>query len=190
MATACRPATPAPSTSVFAGGTVTAAVISIGKNRETGRPQQHRLVPGDRRLRRQRIHRLRARDPRDRLHRERDDAARRRRSTPAVSVSGSRNPISTCPSRSRSASSDDGFCTLAITSAAHGSPIAAPASRYSSSANAAASPAPASTTISIPIGRSRATASARAQRAFARRCLARNPDAHRGRTLSGRPDLR
>ena len=39
------------------------------------RRQQHGLVPGDGRLRRQRVHRLRARDPRDRLHRERDDAA-------------------------------------------------------------------------------------------------------------------
>ena len=36
--------------------------------------EQHRLVAGDRRLRRERIHRLRARDPRDRLHREGDDA--------------------------------------------------------------------------------------------------------------------
>ena len=33
------------------------------------------LVSGDGRLRRERVHRLRARDPRDRLHRERDDAA-------------------------------------------------------------------------------------------------------------------
>ena len=37
--------------------------------------EQHALVAGDRRLRGERVHRLRARDPGHRLHRERDDAA-------------------------------------------------------------------------------------------------------------------
>ncbi len=36
--------------------------------------EHDRLVAGDRRLRREGVHRLRARDPRDRLHREGDDA--------------------------------------------------------------------------------------------------------------------
>ena len=72
---------------------------------------QRRLVAGDGRLRRERVHRLRARDARDRLQREREHArapraARRRR----ASVSGCRNAdqhlavAQPCRPRRRSAS--------------------------------------------------------------------------------------
>ena len=37
VAIACRPATPAPSTITFAGATVPAAVVIIGKNRPASR---------------------------------------------------------------------------------------------------------------------------------------------------------
>ena len=80
VAIACSPATPAPSTSTFAGGIVPAAVVSIGKKRGSVLGgEQHGLVARDGRLRRERVHRLRARDARDRLHRERRHAARRER---------------------------------------------------------------------------------------------------------------
>ena len=78
VAIACRPATPAPITSTFAGGTVPGR--GHQHREEAGEMlgrEQRRLVAADRRLRRERVHRLRARDARDRLHRERDDAARR-----------------------------------------------------------------------------------------------------------------
>ena len=75
VAIACRPATPAPMTSARTGAIVPAAVISIGKRLlDAVGGEQHRLVAGDGRLRRERVHRLRARDSRDRLHREGDDA--------------------------------------------------------------------------------------------------------------------
>ena len=73
-----------------------------------------------------------------------------RRSIPSLSVSGWRKPISTWPSRSLPTSSSLGLRTLATRSAAHGSPIAAPASVNASSVNEAAAPAPCSTTTSIP----------------------------------------
>ena len=73
-----------------------------------------------------------------------------RRSMPSWSVSGWRKPISTWPSRSLPTSSSLGLRTLATRSAAHGSPIAAPASVNASSVNEAAVPAPCSTTTSIP----------------------------------------
>ena len=48
VAIACRPATPAPSTSTLAGATVPAAVISIGKNRGSrSAAMQRGLVAGD-----------------------------------------------------------------------------------------------------------------------------------------------
>ena len=76
VAIACSPATPAPSTSTFAGRD---RAGRGHQHREEARQavggDQRRLVAGDRRLRRERVHRLRARDARDRLHRERDDAA-------------------------------------------------------------------------------------------------------------------
>ena len=74
MAIAWRPATPAPSTSTLAGRTVPAAVVSIGKKRGSscGRDQRG-AVAGDRGLGGQRVHRLGARDPRDRLHGEARD---------------------------------------------------------------------------------------------------------------------
>ena len=75
VAIACNPATPAPRTSTFAGATVPAAVISIGKNRGSSFGREQRgLVARDGRLRRERVDRLRTRDPRDRLHRERRHA--------------------------------------------------------------------------------------------------------------------
>ena len=90
---------PTPSTSTVAGFTVPAAVVSIGKKRVTVlRREQHGPVAGDVGLRRQRVHDLRARDPRDRLHRERR-ARRPSRSAATVSgaVSGARKPMSTVP---------------------------------------------------------------------------------------------
>ena len=72
------PATPAPITSARTGAIVPAAVISIGKSFGTrSAARSDGLVAGDGRLRRERVHRLRARDARDRLHRERDDARAR-----------------------------------------------------------------------------------------------------------------
>ena len=66
------PATPTPSTSTLAGFTVPAAVVNIGKNRvDSDAATSTALYPGDVGLRRQRVHHLRARDPRDRLQRER-----------------------------------------------------------------------------------------------------------------------
>src|SRR3954465_3099948 len=80
VAIACRPATPAPRTRTFAGGTVPAAVIIIGMKRPRGSGgvgaglvlggDEQGLVAGDVGLRGERVHRLRPGDPRDRLHRE------------------------------------------------------------------------------------------------------------------------
>ena len=76
MAIAWSPATPAPRTSTFAGGIVPAAVVSMGKNLPSVLGgEEDRLVAGDRALRGERVHRLRAGDARDRVHRERRDAA-------------------------------------------------------------------------------------------------------------------
>ena len=103
VAIACRPATPAPSTSTFAGATVPAAVISSGNifwHAVGG--DQHGLVARHGRLRRERVHRLGARDSRDRLHRERDHALRGAAARcPRRRVSGARKPISTVPGSSR-----------------------------------------------------------------------------------------
>ena len=91
-----------------------------GRDRAGGRHQQrehlldaiggdqHGLVARHRRLRRERIHRLGARDPGHRLHREGDDALRRSRSIPSGSVSGARKPISTVPGAIAATSSADG----------------------------------------------------------------------------------
>ena len=78
VAIACRPATPAPSTSTFAGGIVPGS--GHQHRQEPRQPvgcDERGLVAGDGRLRRERVHRLRARDPRDRLERERVHARRR-----------------------------------------------------------------------------------------------------------------
>ena len=80
--------------------------------RQMLRREERRLVAADRRLRRERVHRLRARDARDRLHRERRHAARRERLDAGRSESGSRKPMSTCPERSFASSSADGLRTL------------------------------------------------------------------------------
>ena len=78
---------------------------------------QRRLVAGHGRLRGERVHRLRARDPRDRLHRERDDAACGEPFDPAGSVSGARKPISTVPGASSATSSAVGLPTRTTASA-------------------------------------------------------------------------
>src|SRR5690348_9015240 len=77
-----------------------------------------------------------------------------RRSTPSRSASGSRKPISSCPSRRRATSASFGFCTLTTASASHGEPSVAPAPAYVASGNEAASPAPGSTTMSNPVAAS------------------------------------
>ena len=81
-----------------------------GQHREEARQllggDQRGAVAADRGLRGERVHRLRARDARDRLHREAGDA--RRRPAPArcpPAVSGWRKPISTEPCASRPISS-------------------------------------------------------------------------------------
>jgi hypothetical protein len=83
------------------------------------------------------------------------------RSIPSRSVKGCKNPISTWPSRSRSASASSGFWTFATAStSAHGSStIRPPASSYDASGNEAASPAPRSTSTSKPAGTSLPTTS-------------------------------
>ena len=114
------------------------------------RGEQRALVAADRRLRRERVHRLRARRARDRLHRERDHAARRE-PLDALAV-GERveigdQELALAQPRSlgvvRLRTFDDA-------SASHGEPSVTPASVYASSGNEAASPAPGSTTISKP----------------------------------------
>ena len=71
VAMACSPATPAPTMKTRAGAIVPAAVISIGNMRGSAfGGQQHRLVAGDGRHRRQHVHALGARDARHQLHRE------------------------------------------------------------------------------------------------------------------------
>ena len=71
VAIACRPATPAPRTSTFAGRD---GAGGGGHHREEAaglaRGEQGGGVAGDVRLRGERVHRLGAGDPRDRLHRE------------------------------------------------------------------------------------------------------------------------
>ena len=72
VASACRPATPMPSTSTLRrrdrarGGHEHR--VEAGRRRSA--PEQRRLVARDVGLRAQRVHRLRARDARDRLHRK------------------------------------------------------------------------------------------------------------------------
>ena len=110
VAIACRPATPAPSTSTFAGRD---GAGGRGHHREEAarlaRGEQRRRVAGDVGLRGERVHRLRAGDPRDRLHREAGHA-RRAASALLVSaeVSGARRPIRTWPCRSLPISSARG----------------------------------------------------------------------------------
>ncbi len=107
VAIACSPATPAPSTSTFAGGD-----RAGGGHQHREEPRhavgrdQHGLVAGDRRLRGERVHRLRARDPRDRLHRERDarPAAAAAR-CPSWSVSGCEKADEHRPARAAAATS-------------------------------------------------------------------------------------
>ena len=76
VAMACKPATPAPRTSTLAGGIVPAAVVSIGKNfGSSDAAQSARLYsPAMLLCDEKRIHRLRARDARNHLHRERRHA--------------------------------------------------------------------------------------------------------------------
>jgi hypothetical protein len=69
---------------------------------------------------------------------------------PRGSESGSRKPIRSCPARSRSSSPPAGLRTFTMPSAAHGSPIVAPASVYAASGNEAAAPASFSTTSPKP----------------------------------------
>src|SRR5215208_7136195 len=144
VAIACSPATPAPSTSTFAGAIVPAAVVSIGRNLgsrsaamsaalypatvacdESASIDCARLMRGI-----------------DSIAKPRTPAAVRR-SIPSWSVSGCRNATTTCPSASRRASSAVGAATFATASTpVHASSTtAAPAASYASSENPAASPA-------------------------------------------------
>src|SRR5215831_10442812 len=161
VAIACRPATPAPTTSTFAGATVPAAVISIGKKRgsrsaaistalypETVACEESASIGCAR------------------VVRGIDSIAKpytpwsASRSIPAASVSGSRNPIRIWPLRSRAASSALGLRTFATASASQtASASVAPASRYASSGNEASAPASGSTTTSNPAPAKRVTAS-------------------------------
>ena len=120
VAIACKPATPAPSTSTFAGATVPAAVISIGKKRGSrSAATSTALYPdtvacdesasiGCARVMRGIDSIAKAFTPR---------AASR--SIPGRSVSGSRKPTSSCPSRRRSTSAADGLRTFTTPSASH-----------------------------------------------------------------------
>ena len=87
---------------------------------ELHRADQRGAVPGDVRLRGQRVHRLRAADPRDRLHREaRRARLRDRPDRLARRSAAARNPISTLSDRSRPISSAVGGATLTTTSASY-----------------------------------------------------------------------
>src|SRR3989475_4835681 len=91
-----------------------------------------------------------------------ESAVTRRRAssrTRSCCVRGWRNAMSTVSSRRRASSSSDGFCTFTTSSAAYGSPIAAPASAYRRSGKLEASPAPRSTTTVFPLFASRETVS-------------------------------
>ena len=68
---ACRPATPAPMMNTLAALIVPAAVINMGKilGSAVG-PQQHGAIAGDRRLRREHVHRLGAGDARQQFQAE------------------------------------------------------------------------------------------------------------------------
>ena len=106
MAIACRPATPAPSTSTLAGRTVPAAVVSIGKKRAA--PARRSARRGSRRrwpARRARPSTGRARcagSPPSRSAVTPASASARKRS---AAVSGARKPISTEPRPRRPISS-------------------------------------------------------------------------------------
>ena len=152
VAIACSPATPAPSTSTWAGGIVPAAVISIGKNR----PCSSAAIST-------------ARYP-DTVACEDSasiDCAREIRGIASIAnavapvcasaalpgpfVSGARKPTSTDSAPSRADSSGAGGATFATTSADQApSPSLAPAASNRASGIPAASPAPGSTTTSCP----------------------------------------
>ena len=169
--------------------TVPAAVISIGKKlRQPVGGDQRRLVAGDGRLRRERVHRLRARDPRDRLHRERRRRrARRAARCPPRSVSGWRNAISTWPRRSsrdlvgrRLPHLDDASASARSSS----SPSSRRPRAYSSSGNAAATPAPARRRPSKPSARAARRVGDERHPALAGAGLLRDADPHARRNLS------
>src|SRR5438093_922620 len=142
VAIACSPATPAPITSTFAGGTVPAAVMSIGKKRgRCSAPRSAASYPatvacdesasiGCARV-------IRGTDSSANAVTPRAASA----STPVGSESGSRKAINSWPGRSRSRSSGDGLRTFTTPSASHGSPLTAPASVYALSGNEAAAAA-------------------------------------------------
>ena len=127
---------------------------------ELGRGDQHRAVAGHRRLRRQRIHRLRAADARDPLHRQRGRAGRGDRLQPAGSPSGLRKPTRIVPARSLASSAvrrrrdlrDDLGAPRIADLGARGRRTARPVAP-------AARPAPDSTITSCSAARSRRTTS-------------------------------
>ncbi len=83
VAIACRPATPAPRIKhLRRRHGARRGHEHREEARQLQRGDQHRAVAGDRRLRGQRVHRLRTRDPRHLLHRQRRRAGRRDRLEP------------------------------------------------------------------------------------------------------------
>src|SRR5712691_10327210 len=161
VAIAWSPATPAPRTSALAGGTVPAAVVSIGRKRGSRSAAisiawypatvacEESASIGWARVMRGIDSIAKATTPREAS-----------RSIPSRSVSGWRKAIRTCPSCKRPASGSLGFCILTTASAPQApSPTCAPASTKAESSYVAASPAPGSTRISKPLCTRRSTTS-------------------------------
>src|SRR5690606_26904923 len=151
VASACSPATPAPSTSTEAGGTVPAAVVSVGKNRgnrsaASSAARYPVTVAWD-----DSASRLWARETRGTASTANARTpALRSAATPSVLVAGARRPTNTAPDASRSTSAGLGADTVSTMSAPQGSPSSAPARSYSSSSYHAPAPAPGSQTTRSP----------------------------------------
>ena len=154
VAIACRPATPAPSTTHL-GGRDGAGGGHVQRE-EPAQPaggDDRAAVAGDQRLRRQRVHRLGPGDPRHQLHRERRDrrsrAGRRPASRRLVRPAGTRR--SRCrPAAGARRSASSGLHRDAPRRRRASGVLGdlAPASAYSSSACSAPRPAPGSTATS------------------------------------------
>ncbi len=130
MASAWSPATPAPRTSTEAGGTVPAAVVSMGKKRGSRSAASNAarypatLACDDN------ASMLWAREIRGTASTANAwTPALRRAVSSSPCVAGARNPIRTVPEESRFTSETLGGVTLSTTSASQGSPSSAPAAR-------------------------------------------------------------
>ena len=138
---AASPATPAPTTSTFAGGTLPGRGDLSGEEpAEHMRRLHHRSVPRDVRHRRQHVQGLRPRDPRHRIHCQRRDADERANASTSSGLRRRREQADQGRAlrAAKAISSAFGALTLSTISLPHASAVApmdAPASAYASSVN-------------------------------------------------------